>query len=100
MIVSELFQNSRTHPILKYVNDLISGKYKDGNLFVDLIEAMYIKNDKKEHGKGLQHMIYSPNLVKFAHILLTHSPKAYRHLPRTFCHCLPKEHCSKSLDPD
>ena len=66
--------------MLKYVNGLILGQYKDDKIFADLIEAMYIKNDKKERGKGLQNMSYSPDLVEFAHILLTHSPKAYRQL--------------------
>lgn len=74
---SESFQDSRARPMLKYVNGLISGEYKEANLFADLIEAMYLKNDKKQRGKGLQNMCYSPNLVEFAHILLTHSPKAY-----------------------
>lgn len=79
-IDSHIPQDSRARPILKYVNGLISGKFKEDQLFADLIEAMYIKDNKRQRGKGLQNMRYSPNIVEFSHILLTHSPRAYKQL--------------------
>lgn len=73
-------QDPHARPMLKYVNGLISGEFKEQKLFADLLEAMYLKNNKIQRGKGLQNMRYSPDVVEFSHILLTHSPKAYSQL--------------------
>ena len=63
----------------------MSGKYKGDEFFASLLQAILMKADKQEHGVGMQGFHYSPDLLEFAHIVATHSPRAYRfikdHLP-------------------
>ena len=46
---------------------------------------MVLKREKQEKGVGMQNFKYAPDLLEFAHIIQTHSPKAYEflreHLP-------------------
>jgi hypothetical protein len=39
---------------------------------------MVSKQDKKQRGVGLQGFKYAPGLTEFAHIINTHSPRAYQ----------------------
>jgi hypothetical protein len=39
---------------------------------------MVSKDDKKEHGVGMQGFHYAPGLTEFAHIIHIHSPRAYQ----------------------
>ncbi|KAF8221240.1 hypothetical protein L208DRAFT_1329136, partial [Tricholoma matsutake] len=72
-------------PLLKYTQGVLAGKYKGDNLFASVLQAMVLKHDKQERGVGMQNFQYMPDLIEFAHIIHTHSPKAYKflrdHLP-------------------
>jgi hypothetical protein len=70
---------------MKYTRGVLAGKYKGDDLFASVLQAMVLKRDKQERGVGMQNFKYTPDLVEFAHIIHTHSPKAYEflrdHLP-------------------
>ena len=70
---------------MKYVRGVLSGEYKGDDLFASILQAMVLKRDKEERGVGMQNFKHAPDLVEFAHIIHTHSPKAYDflkgHLP-------------------
>ena len=70
-------QGLKETPLLKYTQGVLAGKYKGDDLFVSVLQAMVLKRDKQERGVGIQNFKYTPDLIKFAHIIHTHSPKAY-----------------------
>ena len=64
---------------------MLSGKYKDLEVFTGLVEAMVSKVDREEQGVGLQNFHYLPVYDEFVHIVKVHSPRAHhflsKHLP-------------------
>jgi hypothetical protein len=62
---------------VKYVEGILTRRYKGNELFVSIIHAMVLQNDKQARGVRMQNFTYAPNLFEFAHIVQTHSPKAY-----------------------
>jgi len=66
--------------MIKYVQGVISGEHKGSDLFGSLLQAMVLKADKENRGIGMQNFQYAPNLIECAHIVFTHSPKAYEFL--------------------
>ena len=38
---------------------------------------MIIKDEKEHRGVGMQNFVYHPDIVEFAHIIQTHSTRAY-----------------------
>lgn len=46
-------------------------------MFGCLLQAVVVKREKQVRGVGMQNFKYSPDLVEFAHIVHTHSSKAY-----------------------
>jgi hypothetical protein len=70
---------------MKYTRGVLAGKYKGDDLFASVLQAIVLKRDRQERGAGMQNFKYAPDLVEFAHIIHTHSPKAYEflrgHLP-------------------
>ena len=65
---------------MKYVQGVLSKKYKGDDLFISLIEALALKHSKEDRGVGMQRMKYAPDLLEFSHILFTHSARAYEKL--------------------
>lgn len=59
---------------------MIDGKYDDGadDIFVQLVEAMVTKQDKKERGVGMQNFKYGPGLQELSHIIHIQSPRVYQ----------------------
>lgn len=49
-------------------------------MFGLLLQAVVVKNEKKARNVGMQNFKYAPDLVEFAHIIHTHSAKAYEAL--------------------
>lgn len=66
--------------MIKYVQGVVSGKHKGNDLFGSLLQVMVLKADKENRGVGMQNFQYAPNLIECAHIVFTHSPKAYEFL--------------------
>ena len=63
-----------------YCKGVISGKYKGDDMFGLLLQAVVIKREKEACGVGMQNFKYVPDLVEFAHVIHTHSAKAYNAL--------------------
>ena len=66
--------------MVKYVQGVISGRHKGNDLFGSLLQAMVLKSEKDNRGVGMHNFQYAPNLVECAHIVFTHSPRAYAFL--------------------
>ena len=73
-------QDLSKSPMIKYVQGVVAGKHNKDDIFGLLLQAMVLKSDKDSRGVGMQNFQYAPNLVECAHIVYTHSPKAYRFL--------------------
>jgi hypothetical protein len=71
-------QEHQTSPMMRYAQGVMSGKYKEDDLFGSLMQAVVLRRDKEERGIGMQGFKYAPNLVEWAHIVFTHSPRAYK----------------------
>lgn len=56
---------------------MVSGEYKGDDMFGLLLQAVVVKKEKDTRGVGMQNFKYKPDLVEFAHIIHTHSAKAY-----------------------
>ncbi|RDB22734.1 hypothetical protein Hypma_009977 [Hypsizygus marmoreus] len=67
----------RNSPYICYAAGVLLGKYKGDEFFASLLEAVVMKADKESRGVGMQGFRYSPDLLEFAHIVATHSPRAY-----------------------
>ena len=63
--------------MIRYCKGVVSGKYKGDDMFGLLLQAVVIKKEKEARGVGMQNFKYAPDLVEFAHIIHTHSAKAY-----------------------
>ncbi|KAF8877790.1 hypothetical protein BD779DRAFT_1448231 [Infundibulicybe gibba] len=72
-----LNQDTTNNPLIKYTKGVISGKYQGNDLFGTLLQAVVVKRDKEQRGVGIQNFKYAPELIEFAHIVHTHSPRAY-----------------------
>jgi len=46
-------------------------------MFGLLLQAVVVKHEKKAQNVGMQNFKYAPDLVEFAHIIHTHSVRAY-----------------------
>ncbi|KAF8905727.1 hypothetical protein CPB84DRAFT_1823080 [Gymnopilus junonius] len=57
-----------------------SGQYKGDDMFGYLLQAVVVKRDKEIRGVGMQNFKHKPDLVEFAHIIHTHSARAYNSL--------------------
>lgn len=77
-------QDNTHGPLIRYCKGVISGNYKGNNMFGNLLQAVVIKQEKEARGVGMQNFKYTPDLVEFAHIIHTHSPKAYESLKEFF----------------
>ena len=69
-------------PCLLYAKGVLSGEYKNDQIFTGLVEAMVTSKEKEKKGVGLQGFKYAPGLQEFAQIISIHSPRAYRALKK------------------
>lgn len=60
-----------------YTKGVLSGKYKGNEMFGGLLHTLIIKSNKEQQGVGMQNFTYRANIVEFAHIIQTHSTRAY-----------------------
>ena len=65
--------------MIRYCKGVVSGKYKGDDMFGLLLQAV-IKREKEARSVGMQNFNYAPDLVEFAHVIHTHSAKAYKAL--------------------
>lgn len=49
-------------------------------MFGCLLQAVVVKREKEARGVGMQNFTYQHDLVEFAHIIHTHSARAYNAL--------------------
>ena len=61
-------------PCLLYAKGVLSGEYKNDQVFTGLVEAMVTSKEKEKKGVGLQGFKYAPGLQEFAQIINIHSP--------------------------
>jgi hypothetical protein len=70
---------------MRYVKGVLDGKHKNDTLFGTLLQAIVLKQDKETRGASTQAFKFAPELIELAHIIFTHSPRAYEslrdHLP-------------------
>ena len=63
--------------MIRYCKGVASGKYKGDDMFGLLLQAVVIKREKEVRNVGMQNFKYAPDLVEFAHIIHSHSARAY-----------------------
>ena len=88
VILTFLDQKSGHSPLIGYIKTVIHGKNNGAHFLLTLLQAVDLKQQRKEAGKGSQGMKYSPELAEWASIILAHSPKVYEFM----CEELPLPH--------
>ena len=75
-----LLQDNNPNPLVVYTCRILSRKYKGNEMFGTLLQTMIVKSEKEQRGVGMQHFKYHPDMLEFAHIIQTHSTRAYEAL--------------------
>ncbi|KAF8814342.1 hypothetical protein BYT27DRAFT_7250098 [Phlegmacium glaucopus] len=73
----EIIEDKSNSPLIRYCKGVASGKYKGDDMFGLLLQAVVVKREKEARNIGMQNFKYAHDLVEFAHVIHTHSPKAY-----------------------
>ncbi|KAG8724337.1 hypothetical protein FRC09_019931 [Ceratobasidium sp. 395] len=84
--LKDLLENSdETSTMLAdFARKVLSGRFKDNKVFLGLVEAMVLKDDKLMRSKGMQNFRYPPALLDFLHTAYVSSPRTYRSIQRHF----------------
>ncbi len=64
--------------MLRYIEHVINGDFKDDTIFCGLVEAMVIGKERQMQGKGMQNFKYLAEYDQFMHSMHDLSPRAYR----------------------
>ncbi|KZT40302.1 hypothetical protein SISSUDRAFT_1127329 [Sistotremastrum suecicum HHB10207 ss-3] len=72
------------HPALEYTKGVLAGKYTDEAVFNGMVEAFVTKIDRAAKGRGMQGYKYPLAFDEFASLLVTTSPRAYKHFRAHF----------------
>ena len=71
-------QDPQTSIWVRFVRGVMKGEYNDNLVFLGMIEATVVANDRASRGVGLQNMQYQPIYEEFTHMVALTSPRTYR----------------------
>jgi hypothetical protein len=60
---------------MRYALGVLQGKFKDHQVFTQLVDAMVNVQDREERGVGLQNFPHTADLDEFAHMCAIISPE-------------------------
>ncbi|THV04490.1 hypothetical protein K435DRAFT_595805, partial [Dendrothele bispora CBS 962.96] len=66
----------------RFVHHVLSGNFKDNEVFLGIVEAMILAKDREIEGKSMSNFKYTPAFDDFMHVLHSINPRSYRELTK------------------